>query len=70
MSLGSPQIPLPVIRIAPNPIRFTVRSPAIVNVPAAFAFTAVVLIAMKDSLAVFKFPESPLLEKSVCGAAN
>src|SRR5450755_3054165 len=31
-SLGSPQIPLPVSRIAPYPRRFTSRSPPIVNV--------------------------------------
>src|ERR1700693_3984313 len=31
-SLGSPQIPLPVSRIAPNPRRFTSRSPPILNV--------------------------------------
>src|ERR1700736_4598066 len=31
-SLGSPQIPFPVSRIAPNPRRFTSRSPPILNV--------------------------------------
>src|SRR5260221_2341082 len=34
---GSPQIPLPVIRIAPKPRRFTVRSPPMLIVPAADA---------------------------------
>ena len=33
---GSPQIPSPVMRIAPNPSRFTVMS-AMSNVPAAVA---------------------------------
>jgi hypothetical protein len=32
---GSPQMPLPVIRIAPKPIRRTTRSPPISMVPAA-----------------------------------
>src|SRR5215469_18183153 len=36
-SLGSPQMPGPVSRIAPNPSRFRVRSPPSVMVPAAFA---------------------------------
>src|SRR6266511_700608 len=36
---GSPQMPLPVIRMAPKPIRFTVRSPPIPMVPAALAVT-------------------------------
>src|SRR5437762_1727730 len=31
-SFGQPQMPSPVIRIAPNPSRFTVRSPPILNV--------------------------------------
>jgi hypothetical protein len=31
---GGPQIPRPVIRIAPNPIRSTVRSPPRLSVPA------------------------------------
>src|ERR1700758_1994465 len=34
---GSPQIPLPVIRMAPNPRRLTVRSPPTSRVPAASA---------------------------------
>src|SRR5215475_10927462 len=34
---GSPQMPRPVIRMAPNPIRFTVRSPPTSMVPAAAA---------------------------------
>src|SRR5258708_39590500 len=34
---GSPQIPGPVIRIAPNPTRFTVRSPPTSILPAASA---------------------------------
>src|SRR6266446_1705299 len=34
---GSPQIPSPVIRIAPKPRRFTVRSPPMLIVPAADA---------------------------------
>src|SRR5258708_18486480 len=34
---GSPQMPSPVIRMAPNPSRFTVRSPPTPTVPAAFA---------------------------------
>ena len=34
---GSPQMPLPVIRIAPNPRRLTVRSPPMSMVPAAAA---------------------------------
>src|SRR5260370_6804115 len=37
-SLGPPQIPSPVIRMAPKPRRFTVSSPAIEKVPAAAAF--------------------------------
>src|SRR5256885_14547659 len=35
-SFGQPQIPSPVIRMAPNPRRFTVRSPPILNVPLIF----------------------------------
>src|SRR5258708_660676 len=34
---GGPQIPWPVTRIAPNPSRFTVRSPPMLIVPAAKA---------------------------------
>jgi len=34
---GSRQIPGPVIRMAPNPSRFTTRSPPTATVPAAFA---------------------------------
>jgi hypothetical protein len=30
-------MPLPVMRIAPNPRRFTSKSPPILNVPLAFA---------------------------------
>jgi len=36
-SAGQPQMPLPTMRIAPKPIRLTVRSPPIVSVPAAAA---------------------------------
>ena len=36
---GSPQIPGPVTRIAPNPIRLTVRSPPMLTTPAAAALT-------------------------------
>src|ERR1700678_719252 len=45
-SLGSSQIPSPVIRIAPKPNRLTIRSPPIANVPLAFAFTSVVLVVV------------------------
>src|SRR5580693_5861354 len=45
---GSPQMPGPVIRMAPNPIRLTVRSPPTSMVPAAAAvgcsFTRYLLI--------------------------
>src|SRR5215470_17177764 len=34
---GGPQMPWPVIRIAPNPSRFTVRSPPMLIIPAAEA---------------------------------
>src|SRR2546423_14910493 len=37
-SAGSPQIPSPVTRMAPNPIRFGVRSPPMANDPAWAAF--------------------------------
>ena len=36
---GSPQMPSPVIRIAPKPSRFTLRFPPIRNMPLAFAST-------------------------------
>src|ERR1700733_199144 len=37
LSAGGPQIPVPVMRIAPYPNRLTVRSPPIVRVPEAAA---------------------------------
>src|SRR6266487_6926576 len=40
---GSPQMPSPVTRIAPNPIRATTRSPPISMVPAAAALTGIVI---------------------------
>jgi hypothetical protein len=40
---GSPQMPLPVIRIAPKPIRRTTRSPPISMVPAAAASAGLVI---------------------------
>src|SRR3984885_11392358 len=40
-SLGSPQIPSPVMRIAPYPSRLTVRSPPSAKVPAASASNVV-----------------------------
>ena len=40
---GSPQMPLPVIRIAPKPIRRTTRSPPISMVPAAAAPAGLVM---------------------------
>src|ERR1035437_8072758 len=43
-SLGGPQMPSPVIRIPPNPSRFTVSSPPNVMVPAALAVTCLVLL--------------------------
>ena len=43
-SLGGPQMPSPVIRIAPNPSRLTVSSPPNVMVPAALAVTCRVLL--------------------------
>src|ERR1700733_2119602 len=45
-SLGSPQIPSPVMRIAPKPRRLMVRSPPTAKVPLAVAFTAVVVVIL------------------------
>src|SRR3954454_4089564 len=43
---GSPQMPLPVIRMAPTPSRWTSRSPPIVNVPLAWTGLSDVVCVM------------------------
>src|SRR6266702_134306 len=51
---GSPQMPGPVIRMAPNPMRLTVRSPPTSMVPAAAAvgcaLTRYLLLVLPASL--------------------
>src|SRR5215472_607902 len=49
---GSPQIPRPVIRIAPNPRRLTVRSPPISTVPAAVADGCVLILPSLSSAGI------------------
>src|SRR5438034_8584540 len=51
-SAGSPQIPSPVMRMAPNPKRLTGRSPPISMVPASAAVIVPVRSAMASSLLV------------------
>ena len=51
-SLGSPQIPSPVMRMAPKPRRWMVRSPPTEKVPLAVAFTAVVVVIPYRTLEV------------------
>src|SRR5437773_10803182 len=48
-SSGSPQMPAPVIRMAPKPKRFTVKSPPRSIVPASAALMVVVRSAMASS---------------------
>src|SRR5260370_9691051 len=50
-SAGSPQIPSPVIRIAPKPKRLTGRSPPTSMVPASAALIVVARSAMSSSIA-------------------
>src|ERR1035441_7594959 len=46
---GSPQMPVPVRRIAPKPIRFTVRSPPRSMVPAAAAVVSPAMCCLLGS---------------------
>ena len=45
---GSPQMPSPVIRMAPKPIRRTTMSPPISMVPAAAALAGLVIVCPPD----------------------
>src|SRR5215207_2760266 len=64
-SEGSPQMPSPVIRIAPKPMRFTSRSPPIENVPAAAAFGR-----MSCSVMSCSFSLSLLAHQALLGLAS
>ena len=59
---GSPQMPAPVIRMAPNPSRFTVRSPPTSMVPAAAAvgcaFTRHLLLVTVSAALAYSIAES------------
>ena len=61
---GSPQMPRPVIRIAPNPSRFTVRSPPTSMVPAAAAvgcvLTRYLLLVGRQRQPLMISPRAPL----------
>src|SRR5215204_4298308 len=61
-SRGSPQMPSPVIRIAPKPMRFTSRSPPIENVPAAAASGRMFCSVMFCSFLFSLFAHQALLE--------
>ena len=52
---GSPQMPLPVTRIAPKPIRRTTRSPPISMVPAAAALAGLVMVTLLTSAAAVAY---------------
>ncbi len=53
---GGPQMPSPVIRIAPNPSRWTVRSPPIVIVPESAAVGLVSVMSCSFPMAVRAIP--------------
>src|SRR5580704_16267403 len=61
LSLGSPQTPLPVIRIAPNPSRLTLRSPPIRNWP-AFAAGSSFHLSIADVLSIGRFLSIQVLD--------
>src|SRR6201985_3001703 len=60
---GAPQMPGPVIRIAPNPSRFTVRSPPTSILPAAAAVGLALMTA--PSLASLRSPPGGLATSSM-----
>src|SRR5215469_13881949 len=57
---GSPQMPEPVIRMAPKPSRRTVRSPPISMVPAAAASIALVMVNLPE-ISPLQSPSPPTL---------
>src|SRR5476649_1457959 len=64
---GSPHIPRPVMRIAPKPIRATVRSPPIVIVPAWSRRVVAGVIARL--LALFHRRQAPAADEHAGGLA-
>src|SRR4051794_31776899 len=67
---GSPQIPLPVIRIAPNPSRWTSRSPPIVNVPLAWTGRSDVVCVMSAPSPSWPLVCPPPLHQTSAEARN
>src|SRR6478672_6349694 len=67
---GSPQIPEPVIRIAPKPSRLTVRSPPMPIVPASAADAVSVMDALLFAIVAPTTVESGRLQPAAfCGSA-
>src|SRR5688500_5835071 len=60
-SRGGPQMPSPVMRMAPNPRRVTSRSPPIVNVPAAVAVVVMTTTYPDPSGLSLTYRDKPLL---------